>query len=84
MRSVSKNTIILDSSYSEAFYMGNIDGSINLPFAQILNKDKTFKSEKEINQLIFEITGLDQFDKETQIILSCRAGMTACILELGH
>ena len=78
-----QNQLVLDSRYSEAFYMGNIDGSINLPFPNFLNADKTFKSPDEINELFSEATGLNPSDQSTEVVLSCQAGITACILELG-
>jgi len=69
---------ILDSRYAEAYYTGHIQSALNLPFAAILNKDKTFKSPKEITALMEE---LDISTKD--IITSCQAGITACILEVG-
>jgi len=46
---VSTNSAaILDSRYGEAFHMGHIQGSISLPFSELLNTDKTFKSPREI------------------------------------
>ena len=57
---------VLDSRYAEAYYTGHIQSALNLPFAAILNKDKTFKSPNEISALIAE---LDISNKD--IVTSC-------------
>ena len=69
---------VLDSRYAEAYYTGHIQSALNLPFAAILNKDKTFKSPNEISALMAELNISDK-----DIVASCQAGITACILEVG-
>jgi len=56
---------------------GNIEGSKNFPFMEVINKDdNTFKSSKEL-KLIFKELKLDP-DKE--VAFTCGSGVTACIL----
>ena len=57
--------------------MGHIDGSINLPFEEVLNKDKTFKSAEDI------LAKFNNVKTDEQVVLSCQAGVTACILEVA-
>ena len=51
---------VLDSRYAEAYYTGHIQSALNLPFAAILNKDKTFKSPNEISALMAELNISDK------------------------
>jgi thiosulfate/3-mercaptopyruvate sulfurtransferase len=55
---------------------GHIPFSYNVPFSQLLNEDKTYKTKKEIKQ-IFKDSGLNL---KRPIIASCGSGMTACVL----
>ena len=58
---------------------GHIPGSLNLPFDQLLNEDKTFKSDAEIRKIVDE-RGIDL---DRPIVTSCGSGVTACILSLA-
>ena len=60
---------------------GNIKGSKNLPFMQLINEnDNTFKSKVEI-KLIFDRLNLDT---KKEIAFTCGSGVTACILALAN
>ena len=60
---------------------GNIEGSINLPFNELINeKDKTFKSKNELNQ-IFLKHGLNT---TKNLAFTCGSGITATILGLAN
>lgn len=58
---------------------GHMPGSLNLPFDQLLNEDKTYKSDDEMRQLIKQ-AGIDL---QKPIVTSCGSGVTACILSLA-
>jgi len=58
---------------------GHIPGSLNLPFAELLNSNGTFKPTKEI-KLIFENAGVDL---SRPVANSCGSGVTASILALA-
>ncbi len=59
---------------------GHVPGSVNLPFAGILdNENKTMLPADEIRQA-FEGAGVDL---DRPIVTSCGSGVTACILSLG-
>jgi thiosulfate/3-mercaptopyruvate sulfurtransferase len=59
---------------------GNIKGSKNLPFQNIINEDNTFKNKDEI-ELIFKNLNLDS---EKTFVFSCGSGVTACVLGLAN
>lgn len=58
---------------------GHIPGSYNLPYDQLLNEDKTYKSDSEIRRILDD-TGIS-LDKP--IVTTCGSGVTACILSLA-
>ena len=58
---------------------GHIPGSRNVPFADLLNEDKTMK-EPEALRAIFAKAGVDL---SKPAITSCGSGVTACILALA-
>ena len=60
---------------------GNIKNSFCIPFNQCLNEDKTFKSQKELEN-IFK-TCLKSIN-ENNIVFSCGSGVTACVLALAY
>jgi len=60
---------------------GNIKNSFCIPFDQCLNKNKTFKSPKELKK-VFE-TCLKNIN-EKNIVFSCGSGVTACVLALAY
>tara|TARA_R110002096_G_scaffold435770_1_gene662545 strand:- start:18477 stop:19388 length:912 start_codon:yes stop_codon:yes gene_type:complete len=55
---------------------GHMPHSFNVPFNQLLNEDKTYKSKNEIKQIFID-SGVDLNQK---IITSCGSGITACVL----
>ena len=60
---------------------GNIKGSKNLPFQELVNKEnRTFKNKKELINIFKEKEIL--IDKE--IAFTCGSGITACILGLAN
>ena len=59
---------------------GNIKGSINLPFQEIINEDRTFKKKDELVK-IFKSKNIS-FEKE--MAFTCGSGVTACILGLAN
>ena len=58
---------------------GHIPGSLNLPFAELLNADGTFKAAKDLKR-IFEKAGVDL---SRPVANSCGSGVTASILALA-
>ena len=60
---------------------GNIKNSFCIPFDQCLNKNKTFKSPKELRRVFG--TCLKNIN-EKNIVFSCGSGVTACVLALAY
>ena len=59
---------------------GKIEGSKNVPFKKIINKDHSFKSKDEIKE-IFETS---KSDLKKDIAFTCGSGITACVLGLAN
>ena len=60
---------------------GNIEGSKNIPFTELINSnDHTFKKKEELIS-IFEQNKIDQNKK---IAFTCGSGITACVLGLTN
>ena len=60
---------------------GNIEGSKNVPFMELINeKDNTFKDKRELG-LVFEKL---QLDTNKHKAFTCGSGVTACILGLAN
>lgn len=64
---------------------GHIPQSLNVPFSDLLNEDKTYKSKAEI-KAVFKKNGVDL---TKPVITSCGSGVTACVLifaleQIGH
>jgi len=59
---------------------GNIEGSINLPFKELINEDRTFKKKDKLTK-IFE---LKKISLEKDMAFTCGSGVTACILGLAN
>ena len=59
---------------------GNIEGSKNIPFTQLINSDNTFKNKKELVD-IFQKNKVDPYKK---VAFTCGSGLTACILGLTN
>jgi len=58
---------------------GHIPGSLNLPYAAVLNPDGTLRTPEQIRQM-FEMAHVDV---NQPIVTTCGSGVTACILALG-
>lgn len=61
---------------------GRAPGSKCVPFFDVLDDDKRFKSPREI-AAAFEAAGVDLADRSTPVVASCGTGVTACVLSLG-
>ena len=59
---------------------GHIEGSINLPFQLLLNKDRTFKKKEDL----IKIFDQKEIDKDKDMAFTCGSGVTACILGLAN
>ena len=60
---------------------GNIDGSKNLPFTELINKkDGTFKKRDEL----ISIFKTNEVDPNKNIAFTCGSGITACVLGLTN
>ena len=65
----------------EGLRSGNIKNSICIPFNELINNDKTFKTKKEL----IEIFNKDLKDVSSDnIVFSCGSGVTACVLALAY
>jgi thiosulfate/3-mercaptopyruvate sulfurtransferase len=58
---------------------GHIPGSLNLPFPQLFNPDRTFRSAEELRRA-FAGAGVDL---ARPIVTTCGSGVTAAVLALG-
>ncbi|MFD2741028.1 3-mercaptopyruvate sulfurtransferase [Sulfitobacter aestuarii] len=63
----------------EGLRAGHIPGARNVPYATLLNEDKTMKTPEE-TRAVFEAAGIDL---ERPVITSCGSGVTAAILALA-
>ena len=59
---------------------GNIEDSINLPFKELINEDRTFKKKDKLT----EIFKLKKISLEKDMAFTCGSGVTACILGLAN
>ena len=59
---------------------GSIPNSICLPFNEVINKDKTFKSTQDLRSLFLQTLQNDN----KNLVFSCGSGVTACILALAY
>ena len=60
---------------------GSIKNSFCIPFSLCLNKDKTFKNKKELENIFKSC--LENIT-EQDIVFSCGSGVTACVLALAY
>lgn len=63
----------------EGLRAGNIPGSLNLPFNQLLNKDGTLIDSDALKKA-FDEAGVD---RNKPVITTCGSGITACVLAFG-
>ncbi len=60
---------------------GNIEGSKNMPFAELINNsDHTFKKKEEL----ISIFKKNKIDPNKKMAFTCGSGMTACVLGLTN
>ena len=59
---------------------GNIEGSKNMPFTELINNNRTFKKKEELIS-IFE---KNKIDPNKKITFTCGSGITACVLGLTN
>ncbi|MCC8359763.1 sulfurtransferase [Salinimicrobium sediminilitoris] len=83
-----KEALIIDARSRERFNgtvpepregvrSGNIPGSVNIPFEEVL-KDGKFKEKEELRSIFKEVN-----DPSKELVFSCGSGVTACILFLA-
>tara|TARA_B100001057_G_scaffold378533_1_gene383942 strand:- start:561 stop:1376 length:816 start_codon:yes stop_codon:yes gene_type:complete len=60
---------------------GNIKNSSCLPFNELINTNKTFKTKKEIAEIFKK--NLKDINSDT-VVFSCGSGVTACVLALAY
>jgi len=60
---------------------GNIKNSSCIPFNQLLNDDKTFKTKNEIIKIFNK--NLENINSDS-VVFSCGSGVTACVLALAY
>ena len=88
----NKNIEIIDARSKERFIglhpeprkelrSGNIEGSKNIPFIEVINqKDNTFKKKEELIYLFKRLN----LDENKNIAFTCGSGVTACILGMAN
>ena len=60
---------------------GNIEGSKNIPFTELINlEDNTFKNKEEL----ISIFKKNEIDTNKEMAFTCGSGITACILGLAN
>ena len=59
---------------------GNIKGSKNIPFTELINSDRTFKKKSELISIFEE----NKVDLNKNIAFTCGSGITACVLGLTN
>ena len=60
---------------------GSIKNSLCLPFKNVINLDKTFKSKKELQYIFTEVI---QDINNNNLVFSCGSGITSCVLALAY
>ena len=60
---------------------GHIDNSYCIPFNQVINKNKTFKTKNEILDIFSKCLTDASYDN---VVFSCGSGVTACVLALAY
>ena len=77
----SKNRFLgLQPEPREGLKSGNIKGSKNIPFTELINSDNTFKNKKEL----VDIFQKNKVDPNKKVAFTCGSGLTACILGLTN
>ncbi len=89
---VDRNFVVIDARSIERFKgdvkepraglrSGNIKNSTCIPFNNLINSDKTFKTTKEISKIFYE--NLNK-TLSKDVVFSCGSGVTACVLALAY
>ena len=60
---------------------GSIPNSLCLPFKQLIQKDKTFKSKEELLKIFKSVL---KHDFSSKVVFSCGSGVTASVLALAY
>ncbi len=60
---------------------GSIPNSLCLPFKQLLEKNKTFKSKDELSKIFKSVL---KHDFSSKVVFSCGSGVTASVLALAY
>lgn len=68
-----------ESEPRQGLRAGHIPGSLNLPFAKVLNSDGTMRTVEEIEAVVKEV----RIDMDAPVITSCGSGVSAAILNLA-
>jgi len=75
-----KRFLGLQPEFRKELKSGNIEGSKNLPFQLLINKDRTFKKLDEL----LKVFKKKEISNEKSIAFTCGSGITACILGLAN
>ena len=59
---------------------GNIQGSKNVPYAELINENFTFKTKEELINLFKK----NKVDISKKMVFTCGSGITACVLGLTN
>jgi len=59
---------------------GNIEGSKNMPFTELINNDRTFKKKEELMSIFKK----NKVNPNKKIAFTCGSGITACVLGLTN
>ncbi len=89
---INKEFKILDARSKERFEgkekeprkglrSGSIPNSLCLPFKQLIEKDKTFKSKEELLKIFKSVL---KHDFSSKVVFSCGSGVTASVLALAY
>ena len=65
----------------EGLRSGNIKNSSCIPFNELINTNKTFKSKKEIIKIFEKV--LENINSDN-VVFSCGSGVTACVLAVAY
>lgn len=72
---------VFDARFPQQYEKGHIPFSINMPFNVVLNEDRTFKTNDEI-EAVFKEYGIEN-PKTDQVIFSCTRGISSCALDVA-
>ena len=70
----------LQSETRKELRSGNIKGSKNMPFTELINNDRTFKKKEEL----ISIYEQNEINPDKNIAFTCGSGITACVLGLTY